>query len=153
MKKVFLSILFFACLSVELFSAPIMELRKTNRGLFGYEDVDAKIKNYTGPDGVTFQGWAITCFGHGSTWCRKPAGGVALNTDPEATIADEYDYGVAEELIDYSDDQTLNGTSSGVHTITRQVTGQSFQRVYTVTWATLANGDFTYLVDMVYVIV
>ena len=150
MKKFFLFILLLFLITGDLFSWPVLGMKRENRGLFGFDVVDADLAEFN-VNGVIKTGWDLNCWGHGLMWCRKPLGGNALNTDVDATEADEYDYEVAEELVEYSDEETLGGNGSGNYTITRQVSGQSFRRVYTIYWSTLSNGDFDLTVDMTYI--
>ena len=98
---------------------PIFELTKKNRGLFGYRVVD--FTTVLNSDGHS--GWSGDCHDPGFSSCRAP--GSMPDPVNETNVMDL----VNDALLNIA-----NGSRSGSKQISIQVAGESFLRVYTVTW-------------------
>jgi len=99
---------------------PIFHLTQSNKGIFGYDVVNWT----TGTNEDGHQGWVGNCENPGLTRC-KPPGAMPDPTNEENVI----------QLVDYALLKIANGSRAGSKQITVQVEGETFKRVYTVTWS------------------
>lgn len=111
---------------------PVIKLTKSCGGFFGYQ--------YTSKELVEFKqvprnlGWVIECSGRGYSSCPNSGNSSALNDDVNDNLADGYDLAVGNDLIQIAESNIANGNTNGSYTVTKQINGQNFARVYTVNW-------------------
>jgi len=114
-------------------SHPVIQRTKSCGGVFGYQYVSKTlVENNSLSSGW---GWVIECTGRGFSACPKKGNTTVLNDNVNDNQADNYDLAVGEDLVDLAELAISNGSLSGVSTVTKQVLGQNFSRVYTVTWS------------------
>jgi hypothetical protein len=97
---------------------PILKLEKKNKGLFGYSRVNFTLGVFNG-----MTGWEGDCDNPGLSRCKPPS-----------SLPDPVDEANSIELSDYAMVQIANGSRGGTEQKQVQVLGESFMRVYTVTW-------------------
>jgi hypothetical protein len=114
---------------------PVVKLTKSCGGIFGYQYTSKELVQFEGtPSNL---GWVIECSGRGFANCP-------------------------DDLILMAESNISNGITNGSSTITKQVDGQNFARVYRVNWSsspTTCNDEsgnpfnVTINVDVEYVII
>jgi len=159
MKKLFLVLAFFSCISVTK-AIPVIEVTKQCGGLFGYSYVHWVRAPYGDLDKNGYQpmGWVGDCSGRGFRGCRPPIVSTNINTKVSDSESDSYDIATANDLIDALRGTIISQNPTGSSTSTYQITGQNFTRVYTVSWSSdpvvceLEDGlSITYIVSVDYV--
>jgi|SRR5690554_1096049 len=102
-------------------SKQIWSLTQTNKGLFGYRNVDW----YQGSMDGTL-GWVGNCSEPGLSRCKTPRG--------ISNVLDPTDEAIVDALVEMAELRIGNGSRGGHETRTVQVQGESFTRVYRITW-------------------
>lgn len=118
---------------------PVISVTKSCGGLFGYDYVSWQ-RQYFGPvdeDGNQKMGWVGNCSGRGFRGCRPPTSTTPVNNDINSDEVDHYDLDRVDEIIEMIENDLVNENPSGTVIETHQLTGQVFQRIYTVTWSTV----------------
>jgi len=119
--KLFIAIaLGFFMISSTASTKPIFELFQRDKGLFGYKVVDFT----TVYDQNVDDGWTGKCHDPGLSRCRAP--GAMPDPVNESNVLN---------LVDQALLKIANGSRSGSKQVSVQVAGESFLRVYTVTWS------------------
>lgn len=99
----------------------IWSMTQTNKGLFGYKNVDW----YQGSLGGNL-GWVGNCSEPGLSRCKPPG-----SASPKL---DASDVSSVDNLVKIAELRIANGSRLGNETRTVQVEGESFSRVYRITW-------------------
>ncbi len=134
MKKTLLTSLF-VLTAILSYSIPIIGVTQQCGGLLGYSYVEWHREVYdTDADGTKHFGWVGDCNGRGFNKCKPPIANTDLNGDLDPIEADYYDHAVAQDLITQIIPTIDDNNTSGSITSTMSVQGQSFKRVYTLTW-------------------
>lgn len=118
---------------------PVISVTKSCGGLFGYDYVSWQ-RQYFGPvdeDGNQKMGWVGNCSGRGFRGCRPPAAATTVNDDIKSDEADHYDHDRVDKIIEMIENDLVSQHTSGSVIEMFQMTGQTFQRIYTVTWSTV----------------
>ena len=139
---------------------PVVKLTKSCGGIFGYQYTSKELVQFEGtPSNL---GWVIECSGRGFANCPNAGHSLVLNNNITDNLADGYDLAVGDDLILMAESNISNGITNGSSTITKQVDGQNFARVYRVNWSsspTTCNDEsgnpfnVTINVDVEYVII
>lgn len=119
-----------------------MEVHKCGKGFFGYNYVNAELESVDG-----YVGWKLTCDDPGHAGCSAPD----IIIPQSGSDLDIVDAQESNNCLAAADSLIQLGSSTGTYTITVQVSGESFQRVYQVTWTPTTNEDgydgYYYVVD------
>lgn len=137
LKLAFVGMLFLAMSIQNANAIPIISVTKSCGGFWGYDYTSwqREVLEVTS-EGVTKYGWVGVCSGRGFSSCKPPGGElIELNNNLNATEADAYDQSVAEDLINQVGETIDASNATGSETFVKLVEGQSFKRVYTLTWA------------------
>lgn len=102
-------------------SKQIWSLETTNKGILGYSYTKFTQAEYNG-----HLGWVGICKNPGTQRCKVPSG---TNGGLDATDLSTVDF-----LVENADLKIANGSRAGHATRTIQVQGESFKRVYRITW-------------------
>ncbi|MEI6507514.1 MAG: hypothetical protein WCO54_03465 [Bacteroidota bacterium] len=128
---------------------PILS-RTTVGGFFGgYMYTNNHLEQYdTDANGNAKFGWVVTCTNPGFTGCPSRAN-LYCPVIPPSTRPDDIDWQNAGDLLDYADIQIANGNpgDTGTKHIRVRVTGETFERDYTLTWSICADGSTTTIID------
>jgi len=137
MKKLLL-FTFLLMLIGRSYSIPIISVTKQCGGLFGYDYVhwERQIMEVN-DNGTNRYGWAGECEGRGLRRCKPPASQIVLNETTDANEADVYDQGIAEGMIESAEGSISTSGQNGSQIQTYLVSGQTFYRVYTLTWSSV----------------
>lgn len=128
----------FFCLTVfaEAYPHPVISRKVSHCGspnFWGKEqcaETERTLVNYTGPDGERGRGVVINCERAGTSSCPKH---IAPND-----LSDENDVTWANFLMDYYDDQIVQGNYSGTHSITVLLPNGDYI-YYSLTWTYAEN--------------
>lgn len=136
MKKIILSLLCSSILVLQNFAHPLFS-RKTSGGLFGgyWETSKELVTNSEGKSG-----WVIDCKNPGFTSCPNASKPVTLINEP---VLELNDYNAINSLLEQVDPLIGNGHpgDSGNETLNISVEGESFIRIYRVTWTVNEDGS------------
>jgi len=129
MKRIITLAFTMTALSLNLFAWPIIQVNRS--GWFPlYSNVNQSTDQYQ-VGNTTMLGITLDCSGFGLRRCRPINQGYVL--DPNDATWGLALYDLAEEAID-------NGQANGSSQQRVRVSGESFERVYTVTWTTSLTG-------------
>lgn len=132
MKKTIITLSLLLGFQLSTFAYNIISIERINKGLFGYD--------YVAFDHVTesngHSGYIGRCYNPGLSRCKIGR-----------FFPDKNDDKYANELLDLAEGKIDNGTFTGSESVTIHVDGESFNRIYSVTWSTDNQGNGTIKVD------
>jgi hypothetical protein len=145
MKKILCSVSL-VLLFLQGYSYPIIK-RNTSGGVFNhYNKTYCGLQQFDAGDGKTYWGWVVDCADLGFTSCpnRSSLASPCTGGKPDAT-----DISTVGDLLDYADGVISNGSAgdNGTHTTRVQVSGENFERVYTLTWIINSDGSTLSTID------